>query len=160
MSFVNLLSNDRWTDADITRRTEAMVHSVVPQIEENILNRKLAAAGMGQWTLTDDEMATLAAYSQACMAAHQAGIDARSDAAKLDAVLAYESALARLELPVIDDLPDVTDQEGVTSPNPGLAVDIAEREAAQFVVDDVTDETLLLWNLRHPVVEEPEVLPG
>ena len=48
MSFVNLFSNDIWSDADITRRTEAMVHSVTPAFEETILTRKVMAASMGQ----------------------------------------------------------------------------------------------------------------
>lgn len=156
---INLLSNNVWSERDIVAHTEALVHAVTPLTEENVLMRKSMAAAQGQWVLTDEEMQEIGAYSAACLNAHQVGIQMRLDNEKLKLVIAYEAALARLALPVIDDLPDIVDQDGNTSPNPGLAVDIAEREAAQAVVDDVTDETLELWNLRHPVVEEPEIIP-
>lgn len=157
MNLINLLGNTVWTDREIAEHTEALVHQVTPVMEEMVLNRKLTAAAMGQWVMTPDEQAELATYSQACMAAHAVGIEMRADNEKLKAVLSYEAALARLALPVIDDLPDVTDQDGNTSPNPGLAVDIVEREAAQAVVDNASDETLALYELRKPPV--PEVLP-
>lgn len=156
MSFVNLLSNDRWTDADITRRTEAMVHSVVPAIEENVLMRKSMAAAQGQWTLTADEMALIGAYSQACMTAHQAGIDARADWAKLEAVLALESSIERLTLPMVTEPLTVIVDE-VEVPNPAIEIDAQERAAAQITVDNASNETLALFTLRHP--PEPEPLP-
>lgn len=155
MNLINLLGNTVWSDREITEHTEALVHQVTPVLEEMVLNRKLTAAAMGQWVMTEQEQAELQAYSQACMMAHQVGIEMRADNEKLRAVITYETALARLALPVIDDLPDITDQDGNTSPNPGLAVDAEERAAAQLIVDNATDETLVLFEIRNPTPEPP-----
>jgi len=155
MSFVNLLANDVWTDADITRRTEAMVHSVTPVSEEVILTRKVMAAGMGQWTLTDAEQAELATYAQACNAAHQAGLEARADMALLQSVLDYEAALLRIEWPDIDEV----DSEGVVVNQDAIDADIAERETAVSIINAASPATLDLYDLRHPAPEsDPDAL--
>lgn len=233
MSFVNLLDNVVWTDFDITNRTEAMVHSVVSRVEENILNRKVTGAQLGLWTLTNEEKALLQTYNDICLVAHSEGESARSDMLKLQLCLNYESALVRLsKLTVIEidlneresaesnkliaeerlSLPEVlepefvTDENGVEIPNPAieqdklernqaenvlstalsrlekplitdpiivtdmegnetemensiLTQDNTERTEAQMIVDDVTQDTLDLWNLRNPppVVEDLSV---
>ncbi len=149
MSFVNTLSNDVWTDADITRRTEAMVHSITPREEEVILTRKVMAVSMGQWTLTETEQAELAAYQAACFESHQAGLDARADMALLQATLGYEAAPARLLIPEVEAIT----VEGVITNASEIEADIAQRAAAQAVIDSATPEVLALYALRNPVPE-------
>ena len=89
MSFINLFSNDQWTDADIVSRTEAMIASEFPRARIDILTRKVQGQAMG-YVLTEAEQAELQAYQVVC---YQAGVEAdaaRSDLALLNAVLAYE----------------------------------------------------------------------
>lgn len=157
MSFVDLMGNVIWSDADITARTEAMVHQVVPAIEENILNRKVTAAALGQWALTADEQALLAAYTQACLAAHAEGIAARADMALLTEAMAVEGAQTRLERPVV--APVATDG-GEPLNAEEVAQDAAERAAAQALIDAAAPEVLDLVARRTPAVaaEVPEAV--
>jgi len=160
MSFVNLLESTVYTEADIINRTEAMVHSVTPVQAEIILNRKLTGQIAGQYTMTLDEQAELAAYIAACNAARQAGVEARADMARLNAVLAHEAALQRLALPLVTEPATATvyDGQGNASvvANPAIAADAQERLEAQALIDAATPDTLDLYALRHPVVEVQE----
>lgn len=159
MSFVNLLANDIWSDADITRRTEAMVHSVTPAFEETILTRKVMAASMGQWTMTETDQAELAAYTQACTDAHAAGLAARADMALLQSVLDYETAVERLTCdPVTEPLTveEIIDGSAYEVPNPAIAQDAAERTEAQAAVSGAAQDALTLYALRHPPEPTPE----
>ncbi len=160
---INLLSNDIWSERDIVSHTEALVHQVTPVADEMVLNRKLTAASMGQWTLTAEEQAELAAYSEACLAAHQVGIQMRADMALLNEVLAYEAAMARLALPPVTEplTITVTDQDGVASevPNPAIAQDAEARMLAQMAIDTEDQDVLTLYALRHPAEAPVEVVP-
>lgn len=161
MNLINLLGNTVWTDREITEHTEALVHQVTPVMEEMVLNRKLTAAAMGQWVMTEQEQAELAAYSQACLAAHQVGIEMRRDNWALINVLKYEAARDRLDQPVCDEDPmiTVTNEDGSTSEvlNPVVQQDETERAYAQDVCENVTEDTFELYDLRHP--PEPDPLP-
>ena len=155
---INLLANDVWSERDIVSHTEALVHQVTPVLEEMVLNRKVTAAAMGQWTLTAEEQAELSAYSEACLAAHQVGIQMRADMALLNEVLAYEAAMARLALPEVTEplTIKVTGMDGnvTTVPNPALAEDAEQRLLALAVVNGAEPEVLELYDLRHPSVYE------
>lgn len=78
-SFVDLYSNIEWTDKDITSRTEAMVAAVVSPEDERILNRKLQAMQLGEYTLDQDDIMQINALKEIANAAHAMGISARSD---------------------------------------------------------------------------------
>lgn len=159
MSCIDLLGNVVWQDADITYYTEGMIHSKVSVIEETILNRKLTAATIGEWTLTDDEQAQIGAYKQVCLEAHAEGVAARADMAQLNLCLDYEAALARLSVPPVTEPETITvvdlDGNATEVPNPAIAADTAERAEAQAVVDNVQESTLELYALRHPAPPEP-----
>jgi hypothetical protein len=91
MSFVDLMANDVWTDADIVRRTEAIVRGQFSAEDEQILNRKVMGQVLGQYTLTADEQAELGAFAAATEAARQQGAAARADMALLAQAMDVEA---------------------------------------------------------------------
>jgi len=91
MSFINLMADDCWSEADIVNRTEAMIASVFPASEQVILNRKVTAAAIGAYTLTTAEQDEVAQFNALCMQARQAGLDARADMTLLTQALACEA---------------------------------------------------------------------
>lgn len=142
MSFIDMLANHVWTDAEITNRTEAMVRSVMPLADELVLNRKVQGAALGQYTLTPEDQADMARLAEAGMAAQQEGIAARYDALVLREVLLVEEAEKVL-----------ADSEASEE----------DKSRAQERID-VADEEVLGWVearrppvVEEPVIEEPEV---
>lgn len=129
-SFVNVMANDVWSEADIKRRVAAMIESELFDVET----------------------------------AEAAGDASRADMARLQAALDYEAAVRRLAMPEVTEPETVItyDDEGNATevPNPAIEQDATEREAAQAIVDNVTEETLELVALRNPVeeVDEGELL--
>lgn len=91
-SFVDMMANDVWSEEDIVNRTEAMIASEFPPAQVAILNRVATAAALGQYTLTDDEVAEIERYNVVCVAAREAGIAARADMQQLQRALDYEAA--------------------------------------------------------------------
>ena len=133
MSFIDMMANDVWSDSDITNRTEAMVRAVVPLQEELVLNRKMEASRLGQYTLTTEDQVLADALAQIGAAAQKEGAAARADMALLHKVLAYEQADVRLNQPINKDDP----------------ADAGARTAAQTLIDTADQETLALVALRH-----------
>lgn len=158
MSFVNLMSNDVWSEHDILRRTEAMVRSEFSVTAETILNRKLQGATMGI-ALSPTDMVEIERFQTVVIAAQTEGINARIDMASLQAVLDYEAALARMAQLDYDGPATVLDGEGNEIPNPAAVLWEAEWNAAAQLVGQVSAETVALHALRHPPepVIEPEV---
>ena len=134
-SFINLLADDVWSEADIVNRTEAMIASEFPVNAVAILNRKVTASAIGQYSLSAADQAEVAHYAAVSNAAAASGNAARADMIKLQAALDYERAQARLAHAVV----------------PGDTVDIAERAAAQAVISAASADTLALVALRNPV---------
>lgn len=153
-SFVNLLGNDVWSEADIVRRTEAELHGVVSKDAELILSRKMIGFSLGRVIPTAQEQAELLVYEMASYQAQQSGIAARADMALLQSALDYEQAQARLLLPAVTMPAMITIinelDAHVEIINPAIAADEAERAAAQAVLDAATSETLALVLLRNP----------
>lgn len=144
MSFVDLMADDRWSEADIVRRTEAMIRSEFSAEAETILNRKVSGMVLGIYTPTEAEQAEMARYQATVEAARVAGNEARADMATLLRVFPLEDAQRRLdrvalvvawdrlqdpevELVVDEDTGEVTNAEEV-------AQDQAERAAALSAV--------------------------
>lgn len=96
MSFIDLRGDVVWSEADITARTEAMVHAAFSVQEETILNRKVTGTVLGQWQMTPSEQGDLMRYAAVCLQAKQAGAEARADNARLGQALMVEAALRRL----------------------------------------------------------------
>ena len=147
MSFINLLADDVWSEADIVRRTEAMIYSQFSREQEAILNRKATGAALGQYTLTTEELADLQRYAQVTEDARQAGNSARADMALLMQVIDVEAAMRRLAVPEVE--PDDDNEAYVEE-------DQAERQAAQSVIDNASSEVMGLIEQRNQPVEEED----
>jgi hypothetical protein len=135
-SFIDLMANDNWSDADIVRRTEAILSSQFPNSQ--ILQRKVQGQMLGQYTLTADEQAQLQAYAAASFAAGADADQARADMDLLRRTWAVEAAQTRLAQPVVD----------------GDDQDAAERAAAQAVIDAATPDALAL------AAQRAQTIPG
>lgn len=157
MSFVNLLGNDVWSEADIVRRTEAELHGQVSREDELILSRKMIGFSLNRLIPTAEEGAQLMVYEIAAYAAQQSGNEARADMALLQSAMGVEAAQRRLALPAVTEpamvtIIDETDAY-VEIINPAIAIDAAERAAAQAVLDAAGANALSLVLLRNPAVE-------
>ena len=140
-SFVDVMANDVWSDADITRRTEAMLRTEFSQEAETILNRKVLGSAMDTYVLTPQDQADIARYNTVALAAQAMGVSARADAALLNGALAVEDAQRRLAMPPLVN-PDPPEPPIYTEEQ--LAQDAAERAAAQAVIDTATPEVMEL----------------
>ena len=159
MSFIDMMANDVWSDADITARTEAMVRAQVSVADELVLNRKIQGAALGQYTLTPEDEAQMALLAQAGFAAQQEGRAARYDMLVLNEVFEVEKAEKRLALPLVEP---ILDEEGNVTNQDDIDADEAERAIALERID-VADEEVMGWvDLRRPVeapVEDPAADP-
>lgn len=145
-SFINLLADDEWSEADIVNRTEAIIAGSFPNVE--ILKRKVTGMMLGQYQLTPEEQAEFGAYAALSFQAGALADAARADRALLADAMAVEHARARLTA------------DPVAVDDPAHAADPAERAAAQAVVDGASADVQALVTLRAPVPEPgPEVLP-
>lgn len=81
-SFIDLMAGDRWSEADIVNRTEAVIAKDFPPARAEILSRKVMGQMLGQYALTADEQVEVGQYA---MVSAQAG--ALADAARADMAL-------------------------------------------------------------------------
>lgn len=145
-SFIDLMANDVWTDADILRRTESLIRAEFSAEAETILNRKAMGMALGTYQPTPEEVADLARYQVTVEEARLAGVAARADMALLAVVMGMEQAARRLAQP---ELPEE---------DPGYAEDQAERVAAQAIMDAASPEAAALFEARKPPTQpEPEL---
>lgn len=129
-SFIDLMASDVWSDADITRRTEAMIRTEFSDEAETILNRKALGMSLGTYSPSSEELTEMARYTAVAQAAHDAGVAARADMALLNRVLAIEAARRRLAAP------PVAEDAGAEQ----IAADVAARAAAQALIDGSTTQ--------------------
>ena len=138
-SFINLMADDVWSEADIVNRTESIIAAEFPPARHAILQRKVQGQGMGVYVLTEQEQLELQRYA---LVSHQAGAladAARADMALLQHALDAEAAQRRLELPPADP---PTEQDGY------------ERQAAEAVLEAVTDQVQELLDARAAARQE------
>lgn len=153
MSFINMMANDVWTEADIIRRTEAMIRSECSPELEAVINRKATGAALGAYVLTESDAAEMNRYAAVSAAAKTAGDEARADMALLLLqVFPVEAAERRLAQPVVE--PEL-DEEGVTTNQDAIDQDTAERAAAQAVVDAASPAAMHWVEERRPPAPEP-----
>lgn len=143
-SFINLMADDIWSEADIIRRTEAMIRSEFSLEVETILNRKVSGMSLGTYQPTEQDLADMARYDQVAKAAQAAGLAARADMALLLQVfpletsqrrldrMALSAAWDRLQLPKVQ--PVIDEATGQVTNADEIARDKEEREAARAVV--------------------------
>lgn len=134
-SFVDTMANHIWSDADITRRTEAMIRSEFSVENEHILNRKVLAASVGAYTLTEEEQQEVERYTNVTMNARVAGVAAREDMQLLLKAFPIEEAQQRLNRPQLSVAWDrfqqpVVEQE--LDPSTGEVMNASEVEQDQI----------------------------
>lgn len=175
-SFIDLMSNDVWTEVDIKNRLHAEIRSEISEQAETELNRALQGAIMKMHTLTADEQSALMEFKTATDRVATLGSAARADWILLNKTLAHEQAASRLAQPVYappaikltksapTTFPEVSTQVEPTL----LEIDTQERAAAQAVFDAATSDVLDLVALRYtynnpptpPMVAETEPIPA
>ncbi len=157
MSFINLMANEVWSDADITNRVRSQVESIVPVARQDELRTILLGHIAQMRTATADELTEITLVKTLT---EQAAVDAaaaRADMALLTGTMAYESALQRLDQPTVDPTEATLDADGVPLPT-AHDIDEQERQAAWDVVLGASPEVIALHGLRHPApVEVVEV---
>lgn len=115
MSFIDMMANHRWSEADIVNRTEAIIASEFPPVEVEIINRIVTAAAAGIYQLTEEEETKVNYYNVVCLLAREEGEAARADMALLAQALDYEDAqhikaaalasIARAQVAIVDAQP-------------------------------------------------------
>lgn len=103
MSFIDLKSNDVWSDADILRRTESMIRSEFSLEEETILNRKALGSALGTYQLTEEEQYELVRYTAVAENARVEYQKAIHDMSVLKQVFVYEEAEKVLSVMSLED---------------------------------------------------------
>lgn len=146
MSFVDLMSNDVWSEADILRRTEAIVRSQFTDEQERILNRKITGMILGKYTLSESEVAELTNFQTIVFLAQQEGLNATTDMDLLLRTFPVESAFHRLKNPQIEHI--VEDGDVINKDE--INTDIIERMAAQEIIDNAGRDVKDLIALRNP----------
>lgn len=147
MSFIDLMSNTIWSEADIVRRTEEIIHGQFSREAENIINRKVTGAMLKAYTPTAEEQAELMYYAAVCEQARLAGVQARADMALLYQIMDTERHLARLSQPVVNP---VVDEFGNVVNQAEVDADNAERAQAQSAVDAASPEVMQWVAARNP----------
>lgn len=167
MSFVNLMANDVWSEADIVRRTEAMIRSEFSVDAETILNRKVSGMALGAYQPSAADLAEIARYNATAHGAQVAGAKARADMALLLQVFAIEAAARRLGQPIV--APEFPEEgspldpllaEGVALNADAVAQDEAERAEAQAVIGAASEEARALFQIRNPEPAPSELDAG
>jgi hypothetical protein len=157
MSFVNLMSNEIWTDYALSNRVAGIIRSTVSQDDELKAARLSRKAAM-----SDKEAAFVDRVDADIAAAIEQGRLARADAQLLAAVIEYEAAFDRLDESLVLEPTsiDATDTDGNVTQivNPAMLTDIAERNDAQLVIDSANADVIVLFTQRNPPVVEPEVI--
>lgn len=169
MSFIELMDNVVWSEHDIVARTEAMIRSEFSMEEQTILNRKVTAAQLQQYTLSDEEKAAIARFSVLSLQAAAAGKAAREDMALLNEVLALEAAIRTLAEdqftgPLWEQV-EIEDGQVESRTHPAYAAYMATREAARSVVEQASGAANILLTARRDmrlatgIDPSPEVAP-
>lgn len=144
MSFINLMANDVWSEADIKARLHAEIRSSISEMVETELNRALQGLALGLHALSTSEQEVLQLFKAETNRVALLGVTARADMALLTEVLALEAAKVRLAEPVVDPLAEPE----------AVALDAQERQCAQIAADAASPQARALFLLRNPTPDE------
>jgi hypothetical protein len=181
MSFINLLANDIWTEADMVRRTESMIRSEFSVEDEAILNRKAIGLALNTYQASEEELYQMQRYTAVAenarveLAAAMADmallkkVFRLEDAKKTQALMPLDEAITFLQTErpeeILDEEGNVTNQAEIDSYNEtynkaqqtvslyGSDVEAYEVAVneANTIVDNATEEETNLYNLRNKV---------
>lgn len=167
MSYVNLMENTLWSEADIVARGREIIAGQVPESRQNELRTIMLGHIAQMRAASQEEMAEIGLVQVLTEGVVLSNEAARADMALLAATLAHEVLVQRLAKP--EELPfvmtaEVLDEEGnVLEPsvateevNPLYEADAAERADATIKIANASAKVLALYLLRNPVVEVVE----
>jgi hypothetical protein len=173
MSFVNLMGNDTWTEEDIVARTQALIRSEFSAEAENILNRKVTGAAIGQYKMTPSDLAEVARYTAVCDQVRELGNQARADVLVLAEVFAMEAAdrkaaqakaQAEAKAQALADAQENAEPGAEPDPAAGAALEgdvvASDEEEVQEPVVEPSEAALALYKLRNPEPPPAEMLPA
>lgn len=146
-SFIDMMANDVWSQADIDNKVQAMIRSRYSDNDELKAARLARSGGDPAFVAALDE------WIASCVAE---GRQARDDMTLLLQVFDVEAAERRLALPVVE--PELDEQGNIVNME-ALAQDQNERDAAEAVVDDASPEVMQWVDARRPPEPVPEVAP-
>jgi hypothetical protein len=147
MSFINMMANDVWTDADIDNRVRALIRSKV-SAEDELKAARLARAA----SRSADDTAFIEFVDASIQAAVDEGRAASADMALLRQVFDVEAAMRRVAMPVVEP---VIDDDGNVTNQDAIDADQEERATAQLVIDAASPEAAELIEQRNPPEPEP-----
>lgn len=142
-SFINLMANDVWSDADILNRMRSMTNSVASVERQADLRTIFLGHLSRKRVATAPELAEIEQVQAASEASGAAVVQSRLDMILLNKVLALESGLLALEIPEVS----MDDSEEYTLYMAELA---AARAAQQALRDAAEPATAALYALRNP----------
>jgi hypothetical protein len=91
MSYINLLSNDLWSEADIVNRGRAEIEALVPAARQSELQTIMLGHISGMRVATPEEMQEIGMVQAVTEATSLANAQARADMALLVEVLDFEA---------------------------------------------------------------------
>lgn len=142
MSFVDMMKDDVWTEADVVNRTENMIRSKYSQAEELILNRKMSGVFSGLYSLTADEQAELQDFNVTIVQSRAAGVSARADMALLQLALNVEAVQRQLDAIPADAVIDSKDDPVLkTTKQQQNATLASQRASLQATIDAAAQTT-------------------
>lgn len=140
MSFIDLMSNDVWTDVDIDNRVNLLIRSKVSE------NDELKAARLYRSGSSEPFAYYVDSWIEWCIGQ---GRQARLDKLLLEQVLDLERAYARLDQPTV--VPE-TDSSGNIINQAEIDLDTQQRVSAQETISNSSTEAKELYLKRHPEV--------
>jgi hypothetical protein len=159
MSFIDLMGNVVYTDAQILRRTEAHIRNVFSRTAEEILNRKITEIGLGQGQMTPELGAEIALFAKVAKEAQEMGEQAKKDNTLLKSILKYENASRRLLEPLYEGEEFSVGEDGQKVENVEYTKDRKEREEAESIIKNTSEEVVALVSTRKPQeVQDEEVI--
>lgn len=142
MSFIDMMANDVWSEADISNKVQAMIRSRYSENDELKAARLARNGGNSAYVAEVDQ------WIADCV---QQGREARADMALLDQVFEMEAAAHRLALPVMK--PELGENDQVTNQD-AIAHDQAERVHAQAILDGASQKAHAIYAQRcTPAIE-------
>jgi hypothetical protein len=141
MSFVDMMANNVWSNADIDNKVRALIRSRYSSDDELKVSRLARKTNA-----SENEVAFVTNVDAWIASCVQEGADARADSLLLSEVMLMEEAYRRLAMPAVEPL---FDEEFVVINQEAIDADIAQRADAQAVIDNASIEATALYDQRN-----------
>lgn len=150
MSFIDLMSNNIFTEADILNRTQAMVRTFYSDEQEKILSRKVTGMMLGGYSLSIPEQEEIANFSTIVNQAKIENELATIDNELLKQIIEVEKSYLKLQVPI----PEEIIEEGIIINQVEIDIFLEEKRITLEIVSEATEE-IMTWVLKRNL--EPEI---